>query len=104
MHRLVQAPDGRLLDAAGWIDERELCRRYSVARVTLSPPGGEELAYVLGLDDDEVGIVPELFDAMLALRTFDWAPFGEPEFMSMAARPVVGADEPPTAEAGRQPD
>jgi hypothetical protein len=102
MHRVVQAPDGRLLDAAGWIDESELCRRYAVQQVTLSPPGGEELAFVSGLDDEE-GIVAELVDAVVALRTFDWAPFGEPDFVAMAGRPIAGADEPFGAEPGGQP-
>ena len=93
MHRLIQAPDGRLLDAAGWVSEKELCRRYGVRRIAMSRPGGEELAgALLGMNED--GIDSELVDAMIAMRAFDWAPFCEADFQVISAKPVPGADVP----------
>lgn len=102
MHRLVEAPDGRMLDAAGWVDEKELRRRYGVKRIILSKPGGEELAFLLGLDEGR-GIDPELFDAMVAMRAFEWAPFGEADFRAMSGRSVAGADVPWTDEEPSSP-
>ncbi len=35
LHRLLQAPDGRMVDASGWVTEDRLCMRYRTPRLVI---------------------------------------------------------------------
>lgn len=93
VHRVVEAPDGRLLDASGWTDLSALAKRYRLKKPTLGSAGGEEraLGWLEALTDDyDQG----LSDAVCAIRSFPWAPFAESWFKSLADRPMEGVDIP----------
>ena len=91
VHRLVEAPDGRLLDASGWVGLEDLKQRYGMKSLRLADPGGEEKIMSSG-DNDEDGFDWMLRDAVTAIRLFQWAPFGSEEFRKLSAVPVEGAD------------
>jgi hypothetical protein len=92
-HRLVAAPDGRLLDSHGWTDATQLARRYGLRKPKLSAPGGLELC--VGLVDDD----PEaLSGAVSAIRRLPWPPFDEAWFREISQRTFPGVDEPETRE------
>lgn len=103
LHRLVRAPDGRLLDAGGWVDEQGLRRRYGVRQVSLSPGGGEETAIGTLVGDAEAGVDQPLADAVSAIRQFPWAPFDQPWFRALSLRPCRRSMPRPTPRPGRRP-
>lgn len=71
LHRLNQAPDGRLVDAAGWVTSADLARRYHTP-VSLIPPNGRSLSRSVLDDQDNEGRLLVLA-AMLHLRTEPFA-------------------------------
>jgi hypothetical protein len=92
MHRVVEAPDGRLLDASGWTDIAELAHRYGTA-VALGPAGGEEQATGF-IEQDYDGFDDSIAGAVYAIRNLPWPPFNEKEFAAAAAKPLEGVDFP----------
>lgn len=96
LHRLVVAPDGRLLDAAGWIDVAGLRKRYGLRRLTISNQGEASVLGVL-FGPNAYGIDEQLANAVAAIRQFPWAPFCEDEFRALSGRHVDGADPRPDA-------
>jgi len=93
LHRFVEAPDGRFLDAGGWQTLDTLAKRYRVRKPVLSNPGGEELA--MGFCENEFdGIDESLKLAVAAVRQLPWAPFDEPEFKAVSEKPFAGVDFP----------
>jgi hypothetical protein len=93
IHRLVQAPNGRMLDAGGWVDEKGLKARYGQKELDISAASASIGSTSFGLDED--GIDHELVDAVAAVRQLPWEPFVSTEFREMSMRPVPGADEQP---------
>jgi hypothetical protein len=53
LHRLVQSPDGRLLDVGGWTDAAALAARYKTKKLAVSEAGGEEMCQSTLHDDPE---------------------------------------------------
>lgn len=101
LHRLVRAPDGRLLDAHGWTDLARLDQRYGCYAGYLTPPGGPELCVGLLEDDlDDTGFY-EGFAAQYAasaIRQLPWGPFTTARLRQLTARPVPGVDVPVAPE------
>lgn len=81
MHRLVEAPDGRLLDARGWITLDDLMARYQLKALTVERAATGESLLHTGTIDDDAGFHP-ILAAMLQLPV---APFNTPEFIAQAA-------------------
>lgn len=99
LHRLVIAPDGRLLDAAGWTDLAGLAKRYGCRAPQLSAPGGEELGLGATVGDDiDEGIDNALRRAVVAMRHFSILPYSDPAFAAILARPLAGVDFPTPEE------
>ena len=102
-HTLVQGPDGRLLDAAGWHTAAEVERTLGGKGVWFSQPGGEEVARSSNIGEAsgvaEDGTDTALAMAVSAIRQLPWAPFGEPGFHALAVEPLAGVDVP-AQEAG----
>lgn len=93
IHRLVRSPEGRLLDAAGWIDEDGLKKRYGLRRLDLS----EQKAALASLFSvDENGVDDQIANAVAAIRQFPWAPFCDDAFRQVSMRLVEGADPSPS--------
>lgn len=71
LHRLVQSPEGRLLDVTGWTDITSLAKRYKSKTLKVSAPGGEELCHS-NLDESN----PEDFqNVVAALLQIETSPF-----------------------------
>lgn len=109
IHSLVEAPDGRWLDAAGWVTPREVAKRYGLRRLTATqvPP---ELATGARLEESlwwsEDGHCfhdTELARVVSAIRALPQAPVSEPWFLEISGRPVAGADHPLAASIGAAP-
>lgn len=71
LHRLVQSPEGRLLDVTGWTDVASLAKRYKTKKLTVSGAGGEELCHST-LTDEFQG---DFQDVVAALLQIDTSPF-----------------------------
>lgn len=56
LHRLVESPEGRLLDVSGWVTPETLSERYRTRKLRLSAPGGAELCHSR-LDDEGLQLV-----------------------------------------------
>lgn len=76
LHRLVQADDGRLLDAHGWVDVPALSKRYRVRGIdkTVLPQRSKQ-SIELELDD----VLSDILETMLLLPV---APYTDTEFRS----------------------
>jgi len=94
VHRFVEAPDGRFLDAGGWTSLDGMKKRYGIRKALLTEPFGEEIASGYIEDDFFDGYESALGKAVAAIRQLPWAPFDEPEFREITARPVAGVDFP----------
>jgi hypothetical protein len=96
LHRVVEAPDGRLLDASGWTSLEALRKRYKLKKravLTMSPPGDEEMA--IGFTVECAGETDWTLElAVAAIRMLPGEPFSSSMFMNMSSRPVAGADHP----------
>lgn len=73
LHRLVEAPDGRLLDARGWVTLDDLRQRYGVKRLKVVP----DWPYEALLDGDE-----DYRPIVEALLQLPGSPFDEPAFQA----------------------
>jgi len=95
-HALVRSPEGRLLDVGGWTDPAALRRVYGAAAgsVTLAP-GAPATSNLGGLDED--GYDEELARLVGVIRALPHAPYGDPGFRALAARPIEGVDRPAAA-------
>jgi hypothetical protein len=86
VHRLVEAPDGRLLDAGGWTDLDALRHRYRLRSIRIGVRGGLELCDLcFPVDDLADG---SLSDALLAASSLPWAPFNTGEWNECLALAV----------------
>jgi len=93
IHSVVEAPDGRLLDASGWQTLRSLRKRHAAKDATLSEPGGVENA--MGYFENKYeGLDGSLRFAVSAIRQLPWAPFDDPEFRAVSERQIEGIDRP----------
>lgn len=78
LHRLVEAPDGRLLDVMGWVTLAELQLRYGVADLVIHR--GDHLSQSL-IDFDE-----EFLPLLATIHHLDTAPFTEEPFRALVAQ------------------
>ena len=69
LHRLVMAPDGRLLDAAGWVSAEQLAKRYGADDLVICGPGGQEFCQS-SIGDDE-----DTWPVVAAILQFPLDPF-----------------------------
>jgi len=53
IHRLMRVSSGKLMDAAGWVTEKGLIRRYGLKDLHLTE-GGDELLHFMGDDHDVI--------------------------------------------------
>jgi hypothetical protein len=91
----VRNPDGRLLDASGWVGEAAVSARGDVlingfSPVIIKPQPGSPLD-----DFDETGCEKRLKEIADVIRALPHAPFREPWFRAMTFRKLAGVDEPP---------
>jgi hypothetical protein len=93
LHRFVEAPDGRFLDAGGWQTLDSMRKRYGIRKAILSDPGGEELAMGF-LENEFDGYDESLAKAVAAIRQLPWEPFNELGFREVSGRPFEGVDHP----------
>jgi hypothetical protein len=91
----VRIPDGKLLDASGWVDEAALLARRDVLTDGFSPiivsarPGSQLEEF------DENGREMLLKEIADVIRALPHAPFLEPWFRAMTFRKLPGVDVPP---------
>jgi hypothetical protein len=90
----VRNPDGRLLDASGWVDETAVLARRDVltdgfSPIIVKPRPGSPL-----VDFDETGCEMRLKQIADVIRALRHAPFREPWFRAMTFRKLAGVDEP----------
>lgn len=103
LHFLVRSPDGRMLDAGGWVTERDMARRYGVGHLVISevPEDGRDIPNCLSsgcrnhaaLGEGEL-YDPELARLVSAVRALPHPPFTDRDFRAIAGRPVPGVDIP----------
>ena len=89
VHYVVQAPDGRYLDASGWITPEAYAQIHGFASVTAKDSPDPHLDYE---DETDEELMEEGVGAM---RLFTWAPFNEDWFRAMTYRPIEGVELPP---------
>lgn len=94
LHRLVVSPGRRMIDASGWVEERDIHHRYGTRRPLLVAQGGEELALGSTIDDMEGDIDESLRLAVMAIRNLPFSPFVDADFRMFSMRPVSGVDFP----------
>ena len=94
LHRLNQAPDGRLVDAYGWTDLAKLAHRYAAEQISLAHLTAGSIDDAIYDDLDRDGFDHELEYAVVAVRHLPWAPFNRVRFQKMTARQVAGVDFP----------
>jgi hypothetical protein len=92
----VRNPDGRLLDASGWVDEPAVLARGDVlingfSPVIVKPLPGSPLDDF----DEETGCEKRLKEIADVIRAFPHSPFREPWFRAMTFRKLAGVDQPP---------
>lgn len=78
IHRLVEAPDGRMLDAGGWIDLDDIRQRYKLKVLKVMRGEGHVLHCPTVSSDDDLHPIIE------AMLQFPVAPFNEPHFQEKA--------------------
>jgi hypothetical protein len=101
-HALVRAPDGRLLDAAGWTSRAALVRLYGAVHESVTLATGRPTGVSLGeLDDD--GFDEGLSRILGVIRSLPHAPYRDGWFRDLVARPVEGADVPAPVFGGPTP-
>lgn len=96
LHSLVRAPDGRMLDAAGWVTERAVKKRYGARKIVMldvEPGHAMGLGCFLG-EMDETGRDGEMCRLVSAIRALPHAPFNEAWFRELSGRPIEGVDLP----------
>jgi hypothetical protein len=85
VHRLVEMPDGSMVDAMGIVSKDDLCRRY----------GGEALSFgpgaIFSMNQDPEDLVGEL----QAFCHLDVAPFNTTTFQEKMRAYIAGADLDP---------
>ena len=91
----VRNPDGRLLDASGWVDETAMLARRDVltdgfSPIVVRPRPGSQLE-----EFDENGREMLLKKIADVIRALPHAPFREPWFRAMTFRKLPGVDVPP---------
>ena len=90
----VRNPDGRLLDASGWVDETAMLARRDVltdgfSPIVVRPRPGSQLE-----EFDENGREMLLKEIADVIRALPHAPFREPWFRAMTFRELPGVDVP----------
>ena len=101
VHSLVRAPDGRLLDAAGWMTESSIAKRYGLRKPTFTDVTIERLMGLDSMDYEEHGDDGEPTGffrgqsmVVSSVRALSGAPFDEPWFREMSCREMLGVDTP----------
>lgn len=78
VHRLVEAPDGRMLDAGGWVTLDDLRQRYKLKALKVMRGEGRVMHCPMVSDDEDFHRIVE------ALLQFPVAPFNESDFQEKA--------------------